>query len=68
MKLLEYAEKVSKHAYRVVERDFSTFRDSGWSEKQILEATAVVAHIYSPRGLIFAIGEAQPVRMPGAAA
>jgi len=28
----------------------------------------VVAHIYSLRGLIFAIGEAQPVRLPGATA
>jgi len=43
LKLLEYAEKVTKHAYKVTDADIAGLKEAGWSDREILEATAVVA-------------------------
>lgn len=40
--LLEYAEKVTKHAYKVTDADIALLSALGWSDREILEATAVV--------------------------
>ena len=44
VKLLEYAEKVTRHAYRVTDQDIQNLKDQGWTDREILEATAVTAH------------------------
>lgn len=41
-KLLAYAEKVTRHAYKTTDADVEGLKECGWSEKQILEATLVV--------------------------
>ena len=41
--LAEYLEKVSKHAYKVVDRDIDRLRDLGYSEDAIFEATVAAA-------------------------
>lgn len=43
LRLLDYAEKVTKHAYKVTDGDIAGLKESGWSDREILEATAVVA-------------------------
>jgi uncharacterized peroxidase-related enzyme len=55
-KLLEYSEKVSKNAYKVVARDFDELRNAGWSDRQILEATAVVAQFNFVNRIADALG------------
>ncbi len=40
-KLLEYARKVTQHAYKVTDEDVEALRQWGWSDRQILEATVV---------------------------
>lgn len=44
VKLLEYAEKVTRHAYRVTDKDIQHLKEMGWMDREILEATAVAAH------------------------
>ena len=41
-KLLAYAEKVTRHAYKTTDADVTGLKECGWSEAQILEATLVV--------------------------
>ncbi len=41
--LLQYAEKTTRHAYKVAEEDFQRLRKTGCSDQEILEATLVVA-------------------------
>lgn len=41
--LLQFAEKVTRHAYRVTESDIQSLRDLGLSDEDILEATYVIA-------------------------
>jgi alkylhydroperoxidase family enzyme len=41
--ILRYAEKTTRHAYKVTEADIQTIRDSGYSDEEILEATFVIA-------------------------
>jgi len=43
LKLLEYAEKVTRHAHRVTDGDVLGLKKLGWTEREILEATAVAA-------------------------
>ena len=35
--LLEVAEKITRHAYRITEGDIDRLRENGWSEPQIAE-------------------------------
>lgn len=56
LKLLEYAEKVSRNAYKVTDRDFETLRTLGWSDREILEATAVVAQFNFMNRMVDALG------------
>jgi len=56
MKLLEYAEKVSRNAYKVIDRDFDVLRNVGWSDREILEATAVVAQFNFINRIVDALG------------
>ena len=41
--LLRYAEKVTRHAYKVTPEDMQGLRDLGCSDEEILEATHVIA-------------------------
>lgn len=41
-KLLAYAEKVARHSHKTTDADVEGLKESGWSERQILEATLVV--------------------------
>lgn len=41
--LAEYLEKVSKHAYKVLDRDIDRLRELGLSEDAIFEATIAAA-------------------------
>jgi len=41
-KLLAYAEKVTRHAYKTTDADMEGLKESGWSDGQVLEATLVV--------------------------
>jgi len=56
LKLLEYAEKVSRNAYKVIDRDLETLRTLGWSDREILEATAVVAQFNFINRIVDALG------------
>lgn len=40
--LLRFAEKVTRHAYRVTESDIASLREMGFSDEGILEATYVI--------------------------
>ena len=37
--LLEYVGTVTRHAYRVTDRQVEALREAGWSDEQIAEAT-----------------------------
>jgi len=41
--LLEYAEEVTRHAHQVTDGDVARLKQLGWTDGEILEATAVVA-------------------------
>ncbi len=41
--LAEYLEKVSKHAYKVLDRDIDRLKELGYSEDAIFEATVAAA-------------------------
>ncbi|MFQ5892789.1 MAG: carboxymuconolactone decarboxylase family protein [Nitrospinota bacterium] len=41
--LLRFADTVTRHAFRVTERDIQALRDFGLSDEAILEATSVIA-------------------------
>lgn len=41
--LAQYLEKVSKHAYKVVDRDVERLKEAGYSEDAIFEATLAAA-------------------------
>lgn len=56
LKLLEYSEKVSKNAYRVTDRDFSNLKKLGWTEREIMEATAVAAQFNFINRIVDALG------------
>jgi len=67
LKLLEYAEKVSRSAYKITDRDFETLRTLGWSDQEILEATAVVAQFNFLNRIADALGvELEPNVKEGA--
>jgi alkylhydroperoxidase family enzyme len=38
-----YAEKVRRHAYKIVDKDVEDLRAAGWSEDQIFELTIAIA-------------------------
>lgn len=38
-----YAEKVRRHAYKVVDRDIEELKSAGWSEDEIFELTVATA-------------------------
>lgn len=56
LKLLEYSEKVSKNAYKVTDRDFNNLKKIGWTEREIMEATAVVAQFNFINRIVDALG------------
>jgi alkylhydroperoxidase family enzyme len=41
--LLQYAEKATRHAYKITEEDVQRLHEVGRSDEEILEATLVVA-------------------------
>ena len=41
--LKPYAEKVTRHAYRVVDRDHETLREAGYDDDAIFEITVALA-------------------------
>jgi alkylhydroperoxidase family enzyme len=41
--LLEFAETVTRHAYRVTDEQVQALRDSGWNDSQIAEAVYITA-------------------------
>jgi len=56
VKLLEFAEKVSRNAYKVTDEDFEVLKGLGWSEREILEAIAVVAEFNYINRIVDALG------------
>jgi alkylhydroperoxidase family enzyme len=41
--LLEFAETITRHAYRVTDGQVQALRDSGWNDSQIAEAVYITA-------------------------
>jgi alkylhydroperoxidase family enzyme len=41
--LLEFAETITRHAYRVTDEQVQALRDSGWNDSQIAEAVYITA-------------------------
>lgn len=39
----DYAQKVRRHAYKVVDRDVESLRAAGWSDDEIFELTVALA-------------------------
>lgn len=63
-KLLEYARKVTQHAFKVTDEDVEALRQSGWSDRQILEATVVAGQFNSINRVVDALGaEFEPVML-----
>lgn len=56
LRLLEYAEKVSKNAYKVTDKDFNSLKKLGWTEREIMEATLVVAQFNFINRIVDALG------------
>ncbi len=56
LKLLEYAEKVTRNAHRVTDEDIEGLKKIGWTEREILEATAVVAEFSFINRMVDALG------------
>jgi len=64
--LLDYAEKVTRYAYRVTDQDIAELRRVGWSDRQILEATVVAAQFNFINRIVDALGaELEPVAAEG---
>ncbi|GJL77239.1 MAG: alkyl hydroperoxide reductase AhpD [Nitrospinaceae bacterium] len=42
-KLLTYVEKMTRHAYKVLDADIEALKKVGWTHEQILEATLICA-------------------------
>ena len=42
-KILHFSEKITRHAYKVIESDIQGLKDSGCSEEEIFEAVAVTS-------------------------
>ena len=55
-KLLEYAEKVTRHAYKITDEDVNELRHIGWTDRQILEATVVAAQFNFVNRIVNALG------------
>ena len=65
-KLLEYARKVTQHAYKVTDEDVEALRHWGWSDRQILEATVVAGQFNFINRIVDALGaEFEPVMLEG---
>jgi len=56
VKLLEFSEKVSKNAYKVMDEDFEKLKKLGWNEREIFEAIAVVAGFNYINRIVDALG------------
>lgn len=41
--LLDFAETITRHAYRVTDEQVQGLRDAGWSDEQIAEAAYIAA-------------------------
>lgn len=41
--LLEFAETITRHAYRVTDEQVDALRDAGWDDSQIAEAVYITA-------------------------
>lgn len=54
--LLDYARKVTQHAYKVMPEDVEALRQAGWSDRQILEATVVVGRFNGINRIVDALG------------
>ena len=68
-KLLEYARKVTQHAYKVTDEDVEALRQWGWSDRQILEATVVAGQFNFINRIVDALGaEFEPVMLAGQSA
>lgn len=55
-KLLEYAEKITRHAYKVTDENVNELRHVGWTDRQILEATVVAAQFNFVNRIVDALG------------
>ena len=54
--LLAFAEKMTRHAYKITDEDVQALRDQGWSDRQILEATLVAGHFNFINRVVDALG------------
>ena len=59
--LLEFAELVTKHAYKTTARDVQILRDNDWSDSQVAEAIYVIALFAFFNRVADAFGLAEPV-------
>ena len=56
LQLLEYAEKVTQHAYQVTDEDVEKLRQWGWTDRQILEATVIAGQFNFVNRMVDALG------------
>jgi len=54
--LLEFAEKITRHAYKVTQNDINTLKELGWSEREMLEAVVVAAGFNFINRVVDALG------------
>lgn len=67
-RLLDYAQKVTQHAYQVTDQDINELRHAGWTDRQILEATVVAAQFNFINRIVDALGvELEPAAAAQAA-
>ena len=59
-RLLEFAELVTRHAYRVSDDDVQQLRKVGWADEQIAEAVYVIAMFAFFNRVADAFGLAKP--------
>lgn len=61
-RLLAYAEKLTQHPSAVTDQDVESLRQAGWTDRQILEATLVVAQFNFDNRMVLGFGaELEPV-------
>ncbi len=54
--LLEFSEKITRHAYNITQNDINMLKELGWSEREILEAVVVAAGFNFINRVVDALG------------
>lgn len=63
--LLAYVEKMTRHAYKIVDADIEGLKKAGWTDEQILEATLVSSMFNDINRYVDALGvEPESAKLP----